>query len=219
MPADVILLAAVAAFVLLRLRGVLGQRIGHDQPPPAPLAGMGAREGERVIVMKPVTVKEAAPAAESEEEPAYAEPIERGIAELRAHDRLFQMKEFLGGASIAFDMVHDAFRKGEKDTLKSLLSKAIYQEFLREIEHREKEERHTESTLVSILSAEPVSVETEGQRGRISVAFVSTQVILERTRAGAVVEGSSTEEQRVEDEWTFERDLHSSNPNWTIIAT
>lgn len=224
MPADIILLAAIAAFVLLRLRSVLGQKTGQDQPPIAPDA---VKKEDRVIHIKPtdsaamVPREPASPAASAPEEPAgtYDAAVEAKVADIRKIDRQFRMKEFLEGAKIAFDMVHEAFRKDDRETLEALLSKDIYKSFRGELETQKGGKEHTESTLVSILSAEPKEVEVEKNKARVTVAFASEQIFVTRDTEGKVKEGSPSAVQRVEDEWVFERDLRSSNPNWTVIAT
>ncbi len=220
MPADIILLAAIAAFVLLRLRGVLGQKIGHDQPPAMPDV---VKKEERVIHLKPAdTAPKEAPVIEVlAEDPVghYPPVIEKGMEEMRAIDRQFRMKEFLEGAKVAFDMVHEAFRKDDRDTLKHLLSREILKDFTSELDKQKKENEHAESTLVAILSAEPREVGVEKGKGRITVGFVTEQIFVSRDASGQVVAGSPSDIQRVEDEWVFERDLRSSNPNWTVVAT
>lgn len=225
MPADIILLAAIAAFVLLRLRGVLGQKIGHDKPPSMPDV---VKKEERVIHIKPAEMgaKEpamaaAAPVAEPAEEPAgvYSAAVEAGVAEIRKIDRQFRMKDFLEGAKVAFDMVHEAFRKDDRETLRALLSKDIFKDFASELDKQKKEADHAESTLVAILSADPKSVEVEKGKGRVTVTFVTEQIFVRRDAEGKVVEGSPSDVERIEDEWAFERDLRSSNPNWIVIAT
>lgn len=227
MPADIILLAAIAAFVLLRLRGVLGQKIGHDKPPSMPDV---VKKEERVIHIKPAEAtamqKEpimaaAATATEPAEEPAgsYDAAVEAGVADIRKIDRQFRMKEFLEGAKVAFDMVHEAFRKDDRETLKALLSKDIFKDFASELDKQKKEKEHAESTLVAILRADPKSAEVEKGKGRVTVTFVTEQIFVRRDAEGKVVEGSPSDVERIEDEWVFERDLRSSNPNWIVIAT
>ncbi len=223
MPADIILLAAIAAFVLLRLRGVLGQKIGHDQPPSS--APDVVKKEERVIHLKPAesasAIKE--PAAEvlppEESLDHYGEAIAAGVVEMRKIDRQFRMKDFLNGAKAAFDMVLEAFRGDDRETLKMLLVKDIYKDFAAELDKRKNGEEHTESTLVAILSAEPKLVEVEKNKARVTVAFASEQIFVTRDAQGNVMEGSPSAVQRIEDEWVFERDLRSANPNWTVIAT
>lgn len=222
MPADIILLAAIAAFVLLRLRGVLGQKIGHDQPPAMPDI---VKKEERVIHLKPsaeaMPLKE--PAAEvlppEESLSQYKEAVAASVGEFRKIDRQFSMKEFLDGAKAAFDMVHEAFRTDDRETLKALLSKDIFKDFAGELDNQKQSNEHAESTLVAVLSAEPVQAELEKSKARITVAFASEQIFVTRNTEGAVVEGSPSQVQRIEDEWVFERDLRSTNPNWTVIAT
>lgn len=220
MPADIILLAAIAAFVLLRLRNVLGQKIGHDQPPTMPNV---VKKEERVIHLKPAdtSVKEAPVVEQVVEEPTgiYPAAVEQAIEEIRAIDRQFRMKEFLDGAKMAFDMVHEAFRKDDRETLKALLSREIFKEFSGELDKQKKESEHAESTLVAILSADPKDVELDKSKARVTVAFASEQIFVSRDAEGKVVAGSPSDVQRVEDEWVFERDLRSSNPNWTVVAT
>lgn len=220
MPADIILLAAIAAFVLLRLRGVLGQKIGHDQPPAMPDV---VKKEERVIHLKPAdaALKEAPVVEVLAEDPVgqYAPAIEKGMADIRAIDRQFRMKEFIEGAKVAFDMVHEAFRKDDRETLKHLLSREILKDFTSELDKQKKENEHAESTLVAILSAEPKEVEVEKGKGRVTIGFVTEQMFVSRDAAGQVVAGSPSDIERVEDEWVFERDLRSSNPNWIVVAT
>ncbi len=220
MPADIILLAAIAAFVLLRLRSILGQNVGHDQPPN--MSDAVKKDGERVIHLKPVEpqIKDVTPETEPKEPSGtYNDAVEKGIAEIHAIDRQFQMKEFLEGAKGAYDMVHEAFQTDDRDTLKALLAKDIYKEFAEELDKRRKEGEHTTATLVSMLEVSPLEVEVEKNKGRVSVAFTTEQIFVQRDKNGDVVEGSTSDIQSIEDEWTFERDLRSSNPNWTIIAT
>lgn len=221
MPADIILLAAIAAFILLRLRGVLGQKIGHDQPPSMPKV---VKKEERVIHLKPAepAIKDVTPVVAEiapEQVGVYSEAVENGAAEIRKLDASFRMKEFLEGAKVAFDMVHEAFRKDDRDTLKFLLSKDISKAFMGELDKQKQEKDHAESTLVAILSALPIAVEMEKNKGRVTVAFVTEQIHIRRDEAGKVVEGSPSDIQRVEDEWVFERDLRSTNPNWVVVAT
>ncbi len=223
MPADIIILAAIAIFVVLRLRSVLGQKIGHDQS-----NGAVKKDNERVIQLKPVspaktddaTAESPLPPLQEEVLPeGYADEVKDGVKAIRKIDRQFTMKSFMEGARMAFDMVLEAFNKHDDETLKNLLSKDIHKAFADEIKRREDSGETVESTLVAITAAEPVAVEVDKNKARITVNFISEQIQVTRDKNGDVVEGSATDIDDIEDEWVFERDLRSSNPNWTIVAT
>lgn len=222
MPADIIILAAIAVFILLRLRSVLGHKIGQDTPPPMRDVTPREAEGERVVQL--AARQEVEPVIEMLEDVTlddakWPEEMRRGIESIREHDRQFTMTEFLNGAKIAFEMVHDAFNKGDKDMLKGLMNREVFTLFKTEIENRQKLDTKQETTLVSIASAEPKEIDVEKSKARVTVRFVSEQIHVSRDKDNKVVQGSTSSIHNVQDEWTFERDLRSTNPNWTLIST
>lgn len=223
MPADIIILAAIAVFILLRLRSVLGHKIGQDTPPP-PMRDVTPRDTEQERVVQLAHRQEMEPLVEILEDVTlddakWSEEVRRGIESIREHDRQFTMTEFLNGAKIAFEMVHDAFNKGDKDMLKGLMNREVFTLFKTEIENRQKQDTKQETTLVAITTTEPKEISVEKNKARVSVRFVSEQIHVSRDKENKVVQGSTSSIQNVQDEWTFERDLRSANPNWTLIAT
>ncbi len=216
---DLIILAVIAAFVLLRLRSVLGHKIGHDEPP----RDM-PKDSERVIQLHPEQ-REPMPGSPEvtviEEEPVgkWPEPIREGILEIRAADRFFSMTDFITGAKVAFEMVIEAFARGDRETLKTLLAKEVCAALAEEIDKREKEENTVQTTLISILSAEPEAVAMDKGKARITVRFRTEQMQSERDKEGKAVSETATDIETVEDVWTFERSLKSANPNWAVIET
>ena len=218
MPVDLIVLAAIAVFVLLRLYGVLGQKMGHDQN--------ASRDStfdsnSKVIELTPREL-DIAPAEEDEAdevEDALDDGIKEGVAAIRKEDNGFRVKDFVGGATAAFEMVLEGFAKDDRDVLKSLLSKEIYTDFVAELKKRKTQDEYTETTLVSILESEVTEITMKDRKAIITVTFVSEQIQAERTKSGETVKDSTSSIEQVEDSWTFQRDLRSSNPNWTIIAT
>jgi predicted lipid-binding transport protein (Tim44 family) len=226
MPADIIVLAAIAIFVLLRLRAVLGHKIGHDQPPPVPRDLPD--ESDRVVQVQPRT-----PGTVIEGEAHRLEPspeaqaalaklpddIRQGVEAITKIDPGFSMPEFLKGARGAFDMVLEAYSRDDQDTLKMLLAKDVFENFKKELETAKKSGQHTETTLVSILSSEPVEARLQKNVAYIAVKFESEQIQIVRDANGKIVDGDASDIQIVEDEWAFERDLRSSNPNWKIVGT
>lgn len=221
MSADLIVLAAIAIFILLRLRSVLGQKIGHDQPPPKIKEALG-EDSERVIQIGPKSsdkdIDEMLREALREPE-TIPENFKDSVAAVRAIDPSFSLKEFTKGAEAAFEMVVQAFAKDDRDTLKQLLSKELFQQFKDALDLRKKDDSFEEVTLLAILKTEPLSIETRKNTAVITLRFESEQVRVMRGKDGKIISGDPSAVQTADDEWTFERDLRSSNPNWTITAT
>lgn len=212
---DIIVIGAIAAFILLRYRAMLGQDTRRDdssRPTPAPV-----NEFERVIQLPAARIP-AQPEKKEDLTKQYGSLAETFVA-MRGIDREFSPEEFLQGARNAYEMVIDAFRTGDRDTLKMLLSDAIYQEFDTALKEGEAAGRKTETTLVAINSAVPQSATLTGMNASVTVTFISEQIHLVRDGEGTIIEGDASREQKVEDSWTFTRNLASSDPNWKIIET
>jgi predicted lipid-binding transport protein (Tim44 family) len=223
-----IIFLALAVFIFLRLRSVLGQRTGRERPPYDPYS---AREAARPstndnVVSLPPRPADAAP------KPADAEPAERwkGIAEpgsaaatgldaVLAQDPGFDPKNFIAGARAAYEMIVTAYAQGDRRTLKNLLSKDVYDGFESAIKERESRGEKAETRFVSIDKADINGAEVKGKTAQVTVRFVSQLVSVTRDRDGNVIDGSSDKVTDVTDVWTFARDLSSRDPNWKLVAT
>lgn len=218
--ADIIILALIAGFILLRLRNVLGQKTGQEDEDFLRRLKPVNQVQEPVVQITDKSIKN----KHKEESDSYISLISDKavlavITEIKAKDPHFTATRFLDGARMAFEMVHEAFVKGDKQTLSMLLSEPLYKDFTAEIETRSSQERRTETTLVSIISKDIAGASLSGTLARITVKFISEQIAVVRNAKGDIVEGNPSEAQHVEDEWVFERDIASKNPNWKIIET
>ncbi len=219
--ADIVIMALVAGFILLRLRSILGQKTGNDNPnffqPPKEKSEQNAEPiiqlGEKST--KSRTRPDLDPYASNLSEGM----VLQGINDIKAKDPLFTATSFLEGSKMAFEMVFDAFIKADKQTLALLLSKEIYDDFINNIDEREKRQSHAETTLLSVAPKQITRVSLDRNIARLSVQFESEQVTIERGKTGDIVSGDPSDVQHVIDEWTFERDITSKNPNWKIIET
>jgi len=216
--ADIVILALVAGFILLRLRSVLGTKIGNDNPSyfNRPVA---QDKQEPIVQLDEKSLK-----PKREEPDNYLAkldnvPLVDAIHTIKVKDPQFTATRFLEGAKGAFEMVFDAFAKGDKQTLKMLLSDTIFQEFGKEIAEREGHDEKTETTLVSVEAKDITHAELVSNMAHITVLFLSEQVTVVRNAEGAIIEGDPSEINHVEDRWVFERDVASKNPNWKIIET
>ena len=145
--------------------------------------------------------------------------LEAGLAQIKSADRSFREREFIKGARSAFEMIVEAFAKGNGKVLKSLLDDPVYENFASAIREREKAGHTLETTLVGIEQADIIRAEMQGRNAIVTVKFVSGQVNATRDESGDVVEGDPNNVVEVTDIWTFGRDTRRSDPNWSLIAT
>lgn len=231
---DIILFALVAAFLILRLRNVLGRRDGHQQPqshdPFKPAerperAGARDRSDDKVIPLpdrgeRPSDVREPVVDASLDGAgSAEAGPLQSGLAQIRRADPRFDENEFLSGARMAFEMILGAFAAGDTGRLKPLLSPEVYSNFTQSIREREQAGETMELNVVDIRTAEIVEAYMAGRTAHLTVRFVSDQISIMRNEKGEIIEGDPQHSTEAIDFWTFARDTRSDNPNWTLVAT
>lgn len=216
---DILLLGAIAGFIALRLRAVLGQRTGHEQQQRRrpPFAGAeaeaekaGADERGNVITL---------PRRDGETGQGGEPPAEAKIGRLRAVEPGFDADEFLTGAKAAYEMIVTAFAAGDRDTLRPLLSREVFGDFAGAIDERIKRGETVETTFVGLRAAEIVDTQVQGRILEVTVRFESELISATRDAQGHVIAGHANAVDQVTDIWTFARDAGSRDPNWTLIAT
>ncbi len=210
---DIVLFAVIAGFLILRLRSVLGRRTGNERrrDPFVPPKPEGATEN---VVSLPrgrpsVGTPPANPSA------AAATPGAR----LKAADPRFDGAAFLAGARGAFEIIVNAFAKGDTAALQPLLSDGVYASFAEAIRARLAQHETFETNLLTIKTVELVDGEIEGDAAFATVKFVSDQTNVTRAADGSVVDGDPDRVMDKTDLWTFSRPLRSADPNWTLVAT
>jgi predicted lipid-binding transport protein (Tim44 family) len=224
-----IIFLALAVFIFLRLRSVLGQRTGRERPPYDPYA---AREPARPAPEKVVALPNRTPEAAVTKPAPAAVPGDRwkgiteagsavanGLDAIVAADANFDPKHFLTGARTAYEMIVTAFAEGDRRTLKNLLSREVCDGFEAAIGEREKRGETVESRFVSVDSTEITAAELRARTAQLTVRFHSKLVSATRDKAGNVIDGNAEKVTDVTDVWTFARDLSSRDPNWKLVAT
>jgi predicted lipid-binding transport protein (Tim44 family) len=223
-----IIFLALAVFIFLRLRSVLGQRTGRERPPYDAYSTRDAvRPTSDKVVALPGRPAETPPRPVEIEEPAErwkdiaepGSPLAAGLDAIAGQDKSFDAKHFLTGARAAYEMIVTAFAEGDRRALKNLLSREVYEGFDAAISEREKRGETVETRFVSIDRADIIGAELRGRTAQVTVRFVSKLVSVTRDRSGAVIEGSPDKVTEVTDVWTFARDLSSRDPNWKLVAT
>lgn len=215
---DILILAGIAAFLVFRLRNVLGKRTGNERPPQNPYgapedatgaAGDGP-DDDKVVTLPGV----AAPDEISDDNPAAD-----GLRAIRNADSHFSPQEFAEGSRGAFEMIVTSFANGDRDTLRPLLSDEVYENFAGAIDAREANNETMEMTLVGIRESEIIEASMDGRVGFVTVKFVTEQIEVVRDKDGEPVSGDPSKVTTVTDIWTFARNTRSRNPNWTLVAT
>jgi predicted lipid-binding transport protein (Tim44 family) len=226
-----IIFLALAVFIFLRLRSVLGQRSGRERPPFDPFSSRDAVRTpgtDKVVslptrnaepVPKPADAETAEPANRWQGVAEPGSPVAAGLDAVAAADPNFDAKYFLTGARQAYEMIVTAFAAGDRRSLKGLLSREVYDGFDAAISEREGKGETVETRFVSIDKADITAAELRGRTAQVTVGFVSQLISVTRDRAGAVVDGSAEKVIDVTDVWTFARDLSSRDPNWKLVAT
>ncbi|MEQ8195511.1 MAG: Tim44/TimA family putative adaptor protein [Rhodospirillales bacterium] len=222
---DIILFAMIAAFLVLRLRSVLGRRDGHDgsgHRDPFSRRQTADKKEDNVIPLPDKTGADIEPDVDVDIVDAPAAdngPLAKGVRDIQRVDPSFTVKEFLSGAKIAFEMILASFAKGDRGALKPLLSPDVFANFEKAIKDREDAEETLDYTLIGIKSADALEVYMEGTAAHLTVKFVSEQVNAIKDKDGKVIDGDPDRIVEVTDFWTFSRDTKSRNPNWTLTAT
>jgi predicted lipid-binding transport protein (Tim44 family) len=211
---DLILFGMIAAFLVLRLKSILGKRTGFERPP------QPARPIEPPPVFDPVRKVSAPPQPVAVPQRAVPEPVSalgQTLSRLTAIDRNFTPATFLDGAEKAFQIIVHAFAAGDRAALQPLLGDETWKAFDLAITEREKA-GHTQIT--EVRSIHRITIETAeltGTVASIGVRIVSDQVNMTQTQSGQVLAGTDAVTE-ITDLWTFERDLAQPNPIWHLVA-
>ncbi len=230
---DIIIFAAIAAFLVLRLRSVLGKRTGQENEQSAKYDPFKAKQGEESAQEKVISLPDRQKSRdqsgledsgpEDEDFDAKVEAGESSLAgaltQIKLADRGFDVEGFANGAKAAFEMVISAFAQGDTRSLRPLLSNDVYDDFSSAIKQREEANEALETTLVGITESEIIEAELQGKTAFITVKFVSEQINVTRNAAGEIVDGAEDQVTANTDLWTFARNTRSRDPNWTLVAT
>ncbi len=210
---QLLVLAGIAIFLILKLRSVLGTRDGFEKPPaPQDLA-------------RPRLVDTAANASDADQDitdhVSEGTPSALALAQIKKLEPTFSVGEFLGGARGAYEMILMAFQNAELDRIRPFLSPEVEESFSAAIADREAKGLTFEAKFAGIseLSLVEAKFDAVSRFAELTVRFLGEQTVVVRNKAGEVVEGSPTAIKRQRDTWTFERQIGASDPNWQLAAT
>lgn len=210
---QLLVLAAIAVFLILRLRNVLGTREGFEKPQVTKPSN--ERRGPALEVIEGGPDLDIADHAEEGSDTAKA------LAEMKRADNTFHVGEFLSGAKGAYEMILMAFEKGDLSEVVPFMSEDVYEAFQSVIDEREKQGLTVEATFVGLseLKLDDAAFDTASQEAEVTCRFKSELAYLVRDKGGDIVEGDPNAIKRQKDVWTFARMMGTDDPNWRLVAT
>jgi predicted lipid-binding transport protein (Tim44 family) len=214
---QLLVLAAIAVFLILRLRSVLGSREGFEKPPvPRPVEADEMRPRRRDFA-----VIEGGQDRDITDHVPEGSPSARALAAMKQVEPSFSVSEFLHGARGAYEMILMSFEKGDIEAIRPFLSNDVAETFAEVIRAREDAGLTVEAHFVGLreLALQDATFDRDTREAEITVRFVGELTSVARDRNGNIVEGSPTEIRRQRDVWTFARTMGSPDPNWTLVAT
>ena len=188
---DLILLAMIAGFIILRLRNVLGRKTGHEGKVVSNLSEKKFEEFKKTIKLK-------------------KQPTEFDTN---------QKKQFLKGAEIAYETIINSFAKGDKKSLKDLVTEEMNKNFESAIEERNSKNIKSELTFIGIKSSTIEKFEKTAEALFFTVKFISEIISFKKDKDNNVIEGDPNKIKTVIDRWKFTRKISSINPNWYLAET
>ena len=205
----------IAAFLGLRLYSVLGRRAEHEEEPVPTRFDPVDASAPRAALPQPRYAQPVRPEGLEGVLPA----VERGVREIAAADRKFDIAGFVEGAKAAYGMVLEAFWNGDRETLRELCDDDVYAGFDAAITARDAAGETLENRLVRIDDAKIDAAELVGKTARVAVRFVADIAAVTRDKDGTVVAGSLDDAIETRDLWTFKRDVREADPHWLLDET
>lgn len=214
---EIVILAMIAAFLGLRLYSVLGRRAEHEEEPVPTRIDAGPAKTASPLAPQPAArTTAAAPRVEGD---LLVPAIERGVREIAAVDRRFDITTFVEGARGAYAMILEAFWQGDRETLRQLCDDDVYAEFAAAIDAREAAGETLDNRLIRIEDVRLDSARLDGRTARVAVRFVADIAAVTRNRDGVVVAGSMNDAIETRDVWTFKREVDAAGPDWLLDET
>jgi predicted lipid-binding transport protein (Tim44 family) len=211
---QLLVLAGIAIFLILKLRSVLGTRDGFEKPQ-VPV------EEDRPRLRRDFEVIDGGPDRDITDHVEDGSDAAKALAAMKLAEPGFSVNTFLQGARGAYEMILMAFERGDIDAIRPFLADEIEAAFTQAINAREAQGLTIESNFVGLkeMTLVGATFDRETKRGEVTVRYVGELTSVIRDKAGEVVEGSVKKIKRQRDVWTFGRTMGAADPNWQLVAT
>jgi len=223
---EIVFMAAIAVFLGLRLRQMLGRRTGNErrrdpfaareqvaspngkQKRAEALVGTADRTGSKDE--KGSRIGQVAPEGSA---------LNKALTDIQSADRQFDVDRFVAGAKSAYQMIVEAFNQGDKDALKPLITEEVFAHFMTALDGRARRGEVVEFKLVGVKDARITGAKLEGRQAEITVTFESEIITSTKNKDGAVISGDPSTVVNVIDIWSFSRDVKARGPDWILCST
>lgn len=212
---QLLVLAGIAVFLILRLKNVLGTREGFEKPPVSDQAPSERSGG------MPFEVIEGAPDLDITDHVPEDSAAAKALAEMKRIEPSYGVSDFLGGARGAYEMIVMGYERGDLADIQPFLSEEIYESFVDGVAAREDQGLTIEANFVGVRETELVNatLDPDTKEAEMTIRFVGELTSAVRDNAGDIVEGSLTDVKRQKDTWVFARIMGSDDPNWLLVST
>ncbi len=210
---QLLVLAGIAIFLILRLKSVLGTRDGFEGPPRAQSGPTPSRRGFEVI--------EGGPDHDIVDHVPEDSDAAGALADMKRIEPDFSVTDFLQGARGAYEMILLAFERGKLDDITPFLDKDVYETFAQVVDAREQQGLTIDAEFLGVrdLALANARFDSNTRRAEITVKYVGELTSVVRDRSGEIIEGVPGQSKRQKDVWTYERVMGSDDPNWRLVST
>ncbi len=211
---QLLVLAGIAIFLILRLKNVLGTRDGFEGPTRSAPAPDTRRRREFEVI-------EGGPDHDIVDHVPEDSDAAAALAEMKRIEPDFSVTTFLQGARGAYEMILMAFERGKLDEVTPFLDREVYETFAQVVDAREQQGLTIEAEFIGVreLALADAQFDSQTRRAEISVRYVGELISVVRDSNGEIVEGAPGQSKRQKDVWTYERIMGSDDPNWRLVAT
>ncbi|MEP4196268.1 MAG: Tim44/TimA family putative adaptor protein [Aliishimia sp.] len=211
---QLLVLAGIAVFLILRLKNVLGTREGFEQSESKQAPVEQTRRQEFEVI-------EGGPDRDITDHVEEGSASAQALQSMKEIEGNFSVSEFVGGARGAYEMIVMGFERGELADIQPFLNDDIYETFAEVVEDREAKGLTIEAEFAGVREVKVIgaSFDEDTREAEISIRFIGELTSAVRDNSGEIIEGSTTSVKRQKDTWAFARKMGSDDPNWLLVST
>ncbi len=211
---QLLVLAGIAVFLILRLKNVLGSREGFEQQP-------AQRNTVERRSRPDLEVIEGGPDLDITDHVPEDSNAAKVLAEMKRLEPSFGVADFLQGARGAYEMIVMGYERGDLDEIQPFLAEDIYESFVEGVAAREDEGLTIDAEFYGVreMKLADATLDPETNEAELTIRFVAELTSVVRDNAGDIVEGSESDVKRQKDNWAFSRKMGSDDPNWILVST
>ncbi|MEM6658988.1 MAG: Tim44/TimA family putative adaptor protein [Pseudomonadota bacterium] len=211
---QLLVLAGIAIFLILRLKSVLGTREGFEKPPLS-------QQPDTSTARRDFEVIEGGPDHDITDHVAEDSDQAQTLAAMKRVEPGFSVSEFVQGARGAYEMIVMGFEKGNLDEIQPFLSEEVFDTFVSVVAAREDQGLTIEAEFIGVreTTLSDAKFDKDTNQAEITMKFIGELTSVVRDRGGDIIEGNPNTVKRQKNSWTFARVMGKDDPNWLLVAT